>query len=719
MDDDGESISLAFGDLPDAVTEGTTRSAAVSIVDDDEAGVLVDPATLSIDEGATSTYLIVLQSQPRSDVTVTINSTEDNSDVTTSPNHLTFTTLNWNTTQPVTVSARHDDDADDNNATVTHVVASVDSAYGGFVVSAVRVMVTDDDEVPVTVSFDQGNYSVTEGSTSTVRVILNKDPERTVTIPFDKFDQGGATGADYSGVPASLEFDAGDTEKSFSFSATRDSLDDDGESVRLSFRDLPDRVSLGLHGETTVNITDEDVPSVAVSFELSAYSVEEDGTTTIKVVMDKPPERSIAVPIMRTDLGSVTSTDYSGIPGSITFSPSDTEKSFTFSATQDSLNDDGESVKLTFGALPDDVTVGARDEAIVSIIDDDVPSVTVSFEHASYIVEESATTTVRVSLSADPERTVTIALVRSPQGGIALDDYSGVLESIVFYSAETDHSFTFSATGDDVDDDGEALLLSFGSPLPSGVTAMIPNQATVHISDDDMAGVSVNPPMLRVEERATTSYTVVLDSQPTHDVTITINSPTGAKLVTDEPRLSFTAANWHISRKVTVTANPDSDTDDYEGTITHTIDSRDSKYDSVTLAEVVVRVIDIDMPSLAVSFELAAYSVAEGATTTVKVVLDKDPERTITIPISRNEEGGVTEADYSGVPESVVFNAGETEKAFIFTAIEDALNDDGESVLLTFGALPDGVIPGTQEQRNAPLFVGSGFAKKLNAGLVK
>ncbi len=698
VDDDGESIGLAFGDMPDAVTEGTTRSTVVSIVDDDVAGVLVDPADLPIDEGATSTYLIVLQSQPRSDVTVTINSPSDNSNVTTSPNHLIFKTLNWNTEQSVAVSARHDDDADDNNATVTHTVASMDSAYGGFVVSAVRVMVTDDDEKPVTVSFDQGSYSVTEGSTSTVSVILNKDPERTFTIPIDKFDQSGATGADYSGVPAILEFNAGDTEKSFSFSATRDSMDDDGESVRLSFGELPDRVSLGMHGEATVSITDEDVPSVIVSFELATYSAEEGGTTTIKVVVDRPPERSIAVPIVRTDLGSATSSDYSGVPDSITFGPSDIEKSFTFSATQDSLNDDGESVKLTFGALPVDVTAGTRDEAIVSIIDDDVTSVTVSFELAVYTVAEGTTTTVKVILSADPERTVTIPLNRSAQGGIALDDYSGVPESITFDLGKTEHSFTFSATGDDIDDDGEAILLSFGSPLPSGVTATIPIQTMVHISDDDMVGVTVTPPMLRVVERATTSYTVVLGSQPTHEVTITIDSPTGAKLVTDEPRLSFTAANWRIPQEVTVTANPDTDTDDYEGTITHTIESRDSKYDSVTPAEVVVRVIDTDVPSVAVSFDLSAYSVEEGATTTVKVVLDKDPERRVAIPLIRMEQGGVTEADYSGGPDSIVFNAGDTEKAFTFTAIEDALDDDGESVLLTFGPLPDGIAAGTRNE---------------------
>ena len=60
---------------------------------------------------------------------------------------------------------------------------------------------------------------------------LSADPERTVAIPIEKTDQDGASSADYSGVPASVTFNSGDTSKSFTFTATADTLDDDGESV--------------------------------------------------------------------------------------------------------------------------------------------------------------------------------------------------------------------------------------------------------------------------------------------------------------------------------------------------------------------------------------------------------------------------------------------------------------------------------------------------------
>ena len=67
--------------------------------------------------------------------------------------------------------------------------------------------------------------------------------------------------------PANVVFNRGDTEKTFSFMAASDSDNDDGESVRVSFGTLPDQVSAGTYSGTTVSITDDDVPSVTVSFE--------------------------------------------------------------------------------------------------------------------------------------------------------------------------------------------------------------------------------------------------------------------------------------------------------------------------------------------------------------------------------------------------------------------------------------------------------------------
>ena len=118
--------------------------------------------------------------------------------------------------------------------------------------------ITDDDVPAVRVSFEQADYTVVEGSTETVTVTLNADPERTVIIPITTTDQDGASIADYSGVPASVTFNAGDTEVDINFSATQDQDNDDGESVKLTFGNtLPTGVSAGSTDEAVVSITDD------------------------------------------------------------------------------------------------------------------------------------------------------------------------------------------------------------------------------------------------------------------------------------------------------------------------------------------------------------------------------------------------------------------------------------------------------------------------------
>ena len=153
----------------------------------------------------------------------------------------------------------------------------------------------------------------------------------------------GASPGDYSIVPQTVVFNSGDTEKTISFSATDDTEDDDGERVRLNFGTLPARVSSTSPSQAVVSITDDDVPSVTVSFEQPSYTVAEGNTVTIKVVLSEDPERTVTIPLTKTNQGGATASDYS-VPASVVFNSGDTEKTVSFSATQDAVNDDGESV---------------------------------------------------------------------------------------------------------------------------------------------------------------------------------------------------------------------------------------------------------------------------------------------------------------------------------------------------------------------------------------
>ena len=316
------------------------------------------------------------------------------------------------------------------------------------------------------------------------------------------------------------------------------------------------------------------------------------------------------------------------MPTSVTFASGETEKTLTFTAIQDTDNDDGESVKLGFGTLPDRVSAGTTSEATVSITDDDVPEVKVSFGAATYNAAEGGTVDVTVTLDADPERPVTIPITVTEQGGASSTDYSNVPQEITIGSGETQKSFTFAATQDDIDDDGESVELKIGSPLPADVSEGSTAQTIVTITDDDTVGVTISETSLDIEEGDFDTYTVVLDTEPTGDVAVAIGGVTGTELTLDKTTLTFTSDNWDTAQTVKVTAGQDDDAVDEDVVnVTHAVSSiADTQYDGLAAGSVPVSVTDDDTAGVTISE--TSLEIEEGDSDTYTVVLDTSPPAT-------------------------------------------------------------------------------------------
>ena len=310
----------------------------------------------------------------------------------------------------------------------------------------------------------------------------------------------------------------------------------------------------------------------------------------VVVTLSQAPARQVSIPITMTEQGGASNSDYSGVPITVNFAASDTEKTFTFQASSNNDYDDDESVRINLGTLPTVLSTGVNGHTVVAITDNDDPDITVSFEQNGYSVAEGSDVDVKVQLDADPERDFTINILKLNQNGADSSDYSGVPAKVMFVSDETEMSFTFTAESDDVDD-GENVRLSFGT-MPAGVNAGTNANTTVSVVDDD-----------------------------------------------------------------------------------HPADVK-------------------------VSFENATYTVAEGNSAAVKLTLNKDPERTVTVPLSKTNQGGTSNSDYSGMPTYLQFDAGDTEKTFTFQASSDNYDDDDESVRINLGTLPTGL---TQASTATPL----------------
>ena len=131
----------------DEGTSGWSASGSGSTdVDGEAPGVRVSKTALTVTEQDTTgdSYTVVLDSQPTADVTIAVGG-HMSTDVNPTPASLTFTTMNWETVQTVTVKAVNDADTVNDTVSLTHTATSTDTDYSGITIAGVTVTVNDND----------------------------------------------------------------------------------------------------------------------------------------------------------------------------------------------------------------------------------------------------------------------------------------------------------------------------------------------------------------------------------------------------------------------------------------------------------------------------------------------------------------------------------------------------------------------------------------------
>jgi len=149
------TVSVVDGSSADAFDPLADQTVAVTNADDDSFGLSVvqsDGSTGTTESGDTDSFTVTLNTQPASDVVVSVVSS-DTGEVTVAPATVTFTSGNWNTAQTITVTGVDDDLVDGTqNATVTLSVvdASSDDDYDSVADAVVSVTNAETDSTVAT-----------------------------------------------------------------------------------------------------------------------------------------------------------------------------------------------------------------------------------------------------------------------------------------------------------------------------------------------------------------------------------------------------------------------------------------------------------------------------------------------------------------------------------------------------------------------------------------
>ena len=599
-------------------------------------------------------------------------------DYTISPESLTLTLLAGATSVTATVTAVQDN-IDDDAETVLITASHNNVTFG----TQQTVTITDDDDAP-TLSVSLSPAAIAEAAgTSTVTVTASGSTfstDQTIALVLS----GTATKtADYTISPESLTLTllAGATSVTATVTAVQDNIDDDAETVLITASH--NNVTFGT--QQTVTITDDDdAPTLTVGVSSTAIA-EAAGSSTVTVSTGGTTfatDQTIALALA----GTATKTaDYNISAESLTLLAGATSVTATVTAVDDLLDDDAETVLIT--ASHNSVTFGTQQT--VTITDDDgAPMLTVSASPAT-IAEAAGTSTVTVTASGSTfttNQTIALALAGT---ATKTADYNISAESLTLLAGATSVTATVTAVQDSSDEPDETVLIT-----ASVGGSTIGTQQTVTIRDDDDAptlSVTVNPDAI-AEAAGTSTVTVTATGTTFTNQTIAL-ALAGTATKTADYNISaesLTLLAGETSVTATVTAVQDSsDEPDETVLITASVGgSTIGTQQTVTIRD------DDDAPTLTVRVDPA--TIAEAAGTSTVTVTASGSTFTTNQTIALALAGTATKtADYNISAESLTLTAGATSVTATVTAVDDLLDDDAETVVIT--ASHNSINIGTQQ----------------------
>lgn len=650
IDEADEDFSLGFGTVSGSATASGTHT--VTIIDNDAAEITVTQSggtTAVAEGGATDSYSVSVGSEPSADVN--INITFDPAQVTLNGDSdgaltLTFTTINWASAQTVNVVAVDDTliELNPHTTLITQTVSSADAIYNAMNPDDVSVTITENDAQDITFSLASSSIAETAGShvvNARLNLLSNGTPGGTITADMTatvNVTLGTAEGADFTLDTTSVTFPSGTPHNStlpINFTITNDMIVEGNEDFTLSFTLVTATGTVS--GTHVVTITDDE--AAVVSFAAIDGTVSEAaGTYVTNAVLDitgtgtggASLESSASVVVNAADLSAVTPADYTLTTTSINFaagSADGTLAPISSTIVNDQLVENDEPYELQLGAVTATGNVTANSSIHeVTILENDTAEIDFASSTGS-IGEAAGTYTVNAVLTLTTNGTGTAGLqdeqeVIINQTGVTatnVTDYSLTTADVTFTPADGNGAtrpINVSIVADAIDESDETFELDF-QPNVESVPLISESAHTVTIVDDDTAGITVAQTGVTtdvVEGGATDTYTVVLNTQPTADVTINIAFDSTEVSVNGDTdgaySLTFTTANWNTAQTVTVTAVDDTIVEGAHSTpLTQTASSGDSIYNALNPDDVTVNITDNDTAE--VIFSSAGFTAAE------------------------------------------------------------------------------------------------------------
>ena len=535
-------------------------------------------------------------------------------------------------TGTVTITAV-DNDVDAQDKTVT--VSGAASGGNGVADPADATLTITDDEAAPTVTLVLDPSSISEsgsGNIATVTATLSGASSAATRVTVSAAAVSPAVPGDFtlsSNKVLTIAAGATTSTGTVTVTAVDNDVDAPDKTVTVS------GAASGGNGvadpaDATLTVTDDEAAPV-VTLALSPSSISESGSGNVARVTARLSGASSAATEVTVSAAAVSP----AVPGDFTLSSNKvltiaagaTTSTGTVTITPvDNAVDAPDKTVTVSGAASGGNGVADPSALMLTITDDEAaPTVTLALSPSSISESGSgnvATVTARLSGASSAATRVTVsAAAVSPAlpGDFRLS--SNKVLTIAAGATTSTGTVTITAVDNAVDAPDKTVTVSGAASGGNGVAD--PSALTLTITDDDAAGVTVSRAAVTVEENGgKDSFTMVLTSEPTANVTIAVSSSDTGAATVSPMSLTFTSSNWSSPRTVTVTGvNDPLGNADRSATITQVVSGGG---DGVTAADVAVTVIDVNEAPVAYAGD--DWTVAQNATIMLDGGESGDPE---------------------------------------------------------------------------------------------
>ncbi|MGD1944832.1 MAG: gliding motility-associated C-terminal domain-containing protein [Croceivirga sp.] len=556
--DGSQSFNITVGintALTDTAFDGlASQQAGVTNLDDDTADFTVSALTPNnrvSETGTQRTFSVFLAAQPASDVVLDIES-NDLTEGFVDETSLTFTPLNWNTAQTVTVTGEDDVVVDGDqifNVNVSVDASSSDDDFDGLATKAVAAVNEDDDIPGITIAQTGGSTETDEDETSdTFTVVLDAAPLSDVNLSLTSLNTDEVTV-----LPNTLLFTNANwnTPQVVTVTGVDDNFVDGTQTSDIRVRVLAGSSAIAYGGlaDVLVSITNEDNDVAGINVTpITGTTTEAGGTASFRFTLTAEPTAQVTIPINQYDITETTG------PASVTISPAlwDTGVQLTITGLNDGIVD---------GDVEDIINTGnpfSLDLAFDDLVGVDVPQLTVTNEDidsASLTItdisgdEDDGAISVDISLDTAVDGGFTIQVSTADGSATVSDnDYNPVNGQLLVFAgtASEVQSVNVLPIADNLIEPDEVLTLELSNLANTSLTVDISDSGTIGILNDDTCAAGIVAPVLNTSEPTTFCDFVSKDL----DDYVVGAIPIGAVLAWSDSNTALTNESTHLSSSV-------------------------------------------------------------------------------------------------------------------------------------------------------------------------